>query len=199
MNVAIANILLGEITSLTWLEKYAGLVRTVSRMENKKKQSFPYAIDVVTGDCDVTTLTDLVPNTLYRSVLYFEEFSGVSSVYDPISRGELCTTELRIVAWLNGKKMTWSAEQAYMSILKLLRALPPTLSSGDYSKIRIKEVEQELKSAAIFSKYTYDETMTQHLMHPHDYMSMRARVEFVADTTCFTDTMVLLDACGETI
>jgi hypothetical protein len=197
MNVAIANILLGQLTALPWLQKYAGLVKVVTTMDGKKKVTLPYAINVVTGDCETKTRTDLVPNSNYRSVLYFEEVSGISAVHDPKTGGWLAETELRIVAWLNGKKMTWNSEQAFMSIMKELDEIPVNWSSGDYAGITILDVTQEAKTESVFTgKYTYNTTEVGFLMHPHDYMSMRVKVKYLMSPSCFEDTLVLLDECG---
>lgn len=198
MNTHIANIILGEIDSLTWLDKYAGLVRSVTtKTTNGDRQTFPYAINVVTGDCDLTTRTDLVPNSAYKSVLYFEEFGSSTITKDPQTKAYNVTTELRIVAWLNGEKIQWNSEQAFTSIWKLLSELHPYFESGDYKRIRITNIVQEQKTPAIFSRYTYDETLTQYLMHPHDYMSMVLTVVYMTSPDCFTETEVNLDECGE--
>jgi len=53
--------------------------------------------------------------------------------------------------------------------------------------MRIKVNQELVKSAAIFSKYSYDEAVTQYLMYPFDYFALDITTDFLINKSCIID------------
>ena len=75
MNAHIANLILQRIVDadLPWLDKYAGLTRTVERKDGTVNVRVPVSCGV--GDplhCGTDTLLELSPDEQYASILFIE-------------------------------------------------------------------------------------------------------------------------------
>lgn len=197
MNSAIADILKSLVIDLDWVDKASGLIQVLRRGGLKGKTGvFPVATNV-SPDYDPQVLTDMVPDSTKMSVVYFED-QGITTRRE--GRFINCTSRLRLVGWLNGKKIRYNSTQAIKSINQVLLSLPNNYNSGDFGQIKIDSIVEETKSAAIFSQYSYSEEQTQYLLYPNDYFSLIVTVNFRCSIDCFTDIdMVLLDDCGNDV
>lgn len=190
MNEKIANILKTQIESLPFVEKIAGLVRPVKLQVPGKDntltlKTFPIATDISNEQCISGQYKDLVPNSKYRSVLYFED-NGCTLTYRE-KRWVGFNSRLTLVGWLNLELLmecgnyTGSTEV----ILSILEALPEnTINSDIYREIRITALSEIPKSNAIFSRYTYDELTTQYLLYPYDFFALNMSVDFKINLAC---------------
>lgn len=193
MNELIAEIIKTLVVDLDWVDKASGLVRSLRRGSNSGVKIFPVATNV-SPDYDPNVLTDMVPNSEYNSVLYFED-QGLATRNE--GRWIRCQSRLRLVCWLNGSKMRFTSAQAIKSIQELINNLPSNYSSGDFGQIKFT-IQEEAKTASIFSGYSYSEEQTQYLTYPNDYFSLLLNVTYLASKECFTDTdPVFLNECGE--
>jgi hypothetical protein len=204
MNVDIANIILGTIDHLPWLDKYAGMTRTVVQTQvgdgtKPVKKYFPVACNVTDSECvKQGTLKDLVPDTKYKSILYFED--NGTQVLGSDARFINLRSTLRLVSWLNGKKLGYDgcsiSSIAVISILKEFALLFNPFNNGNFVNIKINAISEEVKSPNIFSKYSYDESTTQYLMHPFDYFALNIQVNFSVPFNCVDDFELLTpDPC----
>lgn len=192
MTNEISDILKNQISELPFIDRLAGLVRPVTINEEtdsgKKRKSFPVACNVSAQDC-VTSgkYQDLVPNSSRKSVIYFEEAGGTRMT--GIERNEInFTSTVRLVGWLNLKKMgltdcNWSAT-AILQIIKELSVLLQPHNSGMFLHVKITEISEAEKSNAIFSKYSYDEAVTQYLIYPYDYFALNLTIKFSINKNC---------------
>lgn len=200
MNTEIANIILSQISSLEWIDKYSGMTRTVVKSEYDGtkyiKKYFPIACSVTDSECESSDLyKDLCPDTKYKSVLYFEDLGVQVLGSDAINVN--CRANLKLVCWLNGKKLGYDgcglSAIAVMGILKKFALLFNPFNSGNFTRIQINAVSEDTKSPAIFSKYSYDEQTTQYLMYPFDYFALTLRVDFSIPFNCISDFEQLSD------
>jgi hypothetical protein len=192
----IGTILKGYISPLSFVDKIGGVVRVVTKTETDSsgrqvRKSFPVDCEVTNEDCLSGKYVDLVPNSKYKSVIYFED-QGIR----PITQDVIDFTfeaSLKLVCWLNLKKLgkinCSNSALAYLNILKVLptRYINQTVNTVQYSRIIIKPQGQDIKSPDIFSKYTYDEEKTQFLMYPYDYFSLDIYVQFTVAKDCVPD------------
>lgn len=198
MNSEIANIILDQITGLPWIDKYSGLVRVISKTEPNPtilnpngviKKFFPVACNLSIDQCTDATYTELMPNSRYKSILYFEDL-GVT-VLDSDERFASLRSSLKLIVWLNGKKLGYNgcglSAIAELSILKALSTVRKGFNEGNFTRITINTPLIDAKSAAIFSKYSYNEDATQYLMFPNDYFSMTIQTTFTAPFSCIDD------------
>lgn len=200
MNKEIADIILAKISGLEWIDKYAGIVRTVvihqpnANGTGTIKKSFPVACDVTDSECVKSgTYKDLIPDSKYKSVLYFEDM-GIN-VIGSDSRYIDCQSNIKLVCWLNGKKLGYDgcgiSSIAVMSLLKIFAQLFNPFNDGNMVKVKINAINEAPKDPAIFSKYSYDEATTQYLMKPNDYFALNLRVDFSIPFNCITDFEIL--------
>lgn len=192
----IGVILKSYLTPLTFIDKLAGVVRIVTKSETDSsnrvaRKSFPVDCDVTNDDCLNGRYTDLVPNSKYLSVAYFED-EGIRPIGQDI-RDFTFEASLKFICWLNLKKLgktnCSNSALAYLNILKVFPTsyFNQTVNAVPYSRILITPDGQDIKSPQIFSKYSYDEEKTQFLMYPYDYFSMSINVRFSISKACVPD------------
>jgi hypothetical protein len=191
MNSEIAKIIKGQIEGLAFMDRVAGAVRVVRRQDSTDKgtivKSFPVDCDVTQKDCVGGKYTDLVPNSKYKSIHYFEDMGVAISAQDQSSFD--FEAKLRLVGWLNlqrlGKTTCSVSHLAIAAVLKTIRS--DTFNSGDFTRIQIRCTGLESKTSAIFSKYSYSEEVNQYLLYPYDYYAMNFSVKFRLPYKCIND------------
>lgn len=185
MNSKIANIIVGYIHDLTWIDKLAGLTQIAQVKQNDVIKRFPISCDMAFEDaCRSGCYDELMPNSKYRSVVFFEDVSftfvrqeGEKLYYE---------SRLRLVAWLNYKLLgeggCGSAGDYIISIIKALPALPQNV--GDMLKLSVTVTSQAQRSSGVFGKYTFDEKTSQYLMIPYDFFGLDLRTSFFIIPEC---------------
>lgn len=192
----IGQILKSRLTTLQFIDKLGGVVRVVTKNETDSngrvvRKSFPVDCDVTNDDCLAGKYVDLVPNSKYLSVAYFED-QGIRPVTQDV-KDFTFVASLKLICWLNLKKLGKSncsnSALAYLNILKVFPTsyFNQTINNVPYSRIIIKPDGQDIKSPQIFSQYTYEEEKTQYLMYPFDYFSMNIDVQFTIAAACVPD------------
>jgi hypothetical protein len=191
MNEDIANILKSQIESLPFMDRVGGLVKVIRKQETTDKgtvvKSFPVDCGTTLQDCNTGKYKDLVPNSKYKSIHYFEDL-GIS-----ISGQDQATftfdAKIKLVGWLNlkklGKDQCSVSALAIAAILKQIEA--KTFNSGVFTRIQIRCTGVDPKTSAIFSKYSYTEEINQYLMFPYDYYAMTFTVNFTIPNKCIAD------------
>lgn len=204
MNQAIANIIKGHIEDLDFVDKIAGLT-AVTYFEIKDKdgnmvqKSFPVACCTTANDCKEGAYNDLMPNSDYKTVIYFED-RGVSFTKKE-SHWKYYTSNLRLVCWINIEKITGAecksevpCTYAAHIIAEIIRALPEFPENhSPFDFVYSEVVNQDIRSNAIFSAYTYDEKHSQYLMAPFDYFALDIQTQFAI---CLKGTDVYDATCG---
>ena len=176
MTADIANIIKPYLLTLPFADTVAGLVKTAiieDEVDGKLfKKSFPISCDVTYTDCIKGKYTNLVPNKSKKSIMYFED--GGSSITDVGVTNFSFQTKLKLIGWLNLAKL--GKENCSLSALALahvMKVLPVGYqNTGMFQRLRIFEISQDIKSNAIFSKYSYKEETVQYLMYPYDYFAL---------------------------
>lgn len=203
MNEAIADIIRDYISDLSFIDKLAGLVKAVTvemrAPDNTTVQkTFPVACCVTADDCKTGAYNDLVPDSRYKTVIYFED-RGTSFVR---SQGPMkyYTSNLRLVCWININKITEATckeenpcTYAAHLIVDIIRHLPThPVNVSPFSLVYHEVVSEAIRSNDIFAAYSYDELHAQYLMSPYDYFALDIRTDFsicmsgrdVYDATC---------------
>lgn len=205
MNQAIADIIRHHIENLDFVDKIAGLTAVTyfdmrDKDNNLVQKSFPIACCVTADDCKEGAYNELMPDSKYKTVIYFED-QGVTFNRSE-SNWKYYTSNLRLVCWINvakillddcktGKACTMSAH----IIAEIIRALPSFPSyHSPFSHVYSEVVNQEIRSNSIFSQYTYDEKHIQYLMYPYDYFALDIQTQFAI---CLKETAVYNPDCVE--
>ena len=206
MNSEIANILKDKIDGLPFVDRIAGLVTTLTLSEEteagKKRKTFPVACNVSQADCMAGRYQDLVPDTAKKSVLYFEEVEGAQMTGMEGNKMNFRST-LILVGWLNLKKMGltdcgWSSTAVLQIIRELSAYMQPSNHGNKFIHFKVTGISQAKKTSAVFSKYTYDEAVTQYLIYPYDYFAVNIAFEFSINKNCIQDAEIPdIEICDE--
>jgi hypothetical protein len=187
MNEKIANILKSRLEGLPFVDKLAGLVRPM-RIEvisdgGRAPKTFPVSSDLSFNDVEKGKYKDLIPQSKYNSIIYFED-NGTSLAYR--ERGRVgFVGRLNLVGWLNLDKINCLKTGSTEAILSILSTFPEGhFSVDELREIRITAVSEVVKSNAIFARYSYDEIKTQYLLHPFDYFALAINVEYWVKLNC---------------
>jgi hypothetical protein len=201
MNEQIASILKSKIEHLNFVDKIAGMVRPmIIDMQDKDnkliKKLLPIASDITAEQCRGGRYNDLIPNSKYKSILYFED-NGTSFSYKAKNRAYF-SSKLSLVCWLNLKKLqdcdvTVISPQVILMIIAAWPEFP--FEYGIYREISIKSISENVKNSGIFNKYSYDESLNQYLLWPYDYFSLQISVEYWIGLNCINDITITECTC----
>lgn len=190
MTADIAAILRSYVDNLSFVDKIGGLVKPLAlvRTDGEKvvRKTIPIDCNVTHAQCIKGRYTDLVPDSRYKSVIYFED-AGTSKLND--GRGDFSfQSNLKLVCWLNLKKLGKdNCSVSALAIASILDVIPNKyINSSPYTRILITCTGEDPKTPAIFSKYTYDENAIQYLMYPYDYFSLNFQVKYTIPRGCIT-------------
>lgn len=192
MNHDIANILNAYLLTLPFADRVAGVVKPVTfftgTSDKPIKKTIPVDCGVSQPDCISGKYTDLVPNSKYKSIIYWED-NGVSVDTQHNTRDFNFTSSLRLITWINLKKVgKTDCNVSSLAITNILNTIPTGyFNSGIYTRIRVTIGQEIIKSSAIFSKYTYDEATMQYLMFPFDYFALDITTNFTILKSCIVD------------
>ena len=207
MNQAIADIIRGHIDSLDFVDKIAGMVAPLTfeirdKDNNMVVKTFPIACCVSADDCKEGAYNELMPDSAYKTVIYFED-QGVTFVKAE-SHWKYYQSTLRLVCWINVAKILGddcstgeACTLAAHLIAEIIRALPGFPENhSPFDHVYSEVTGQEIRNPGIFSAYTYDEKHTQYLMYPYDYFALTIQTNFaiclkgtdVYDSGCVEDT-----------
>lgn len=193
MNYAIATIHGSFLSGLNFIDKLGSIVRPITFMSGDAskpvRKVIPVDCNVSQKDCVAATKknTDLVPNSKYKSIHYFED-NGVRQI-NSTERDFKFESNLRLVGWINLKKLgKTDCSVSAKAVLQIINAFPSgRFNYGEYKNIQIVSISEAPKSSAIFSKYTYDEATLQYLMFPFDYYALDIITRFTISKNCIED------------
>lgn len=194
MNKELATLLKNRIQSdggLEFIDVYSGLVQTVSRRiedenGNPKTQRFPVSYDTNIVDCGRSPEKALTPDSTKKGLIYFEEVSPVSIGRRTASGFYFYRSNINLVAWLNRKKITGDvySEISKKTIERILAKLSDRQETEvGFINVQIKP-ESIRQDATIFSRYTYDEEVTQYLRPPFEFFAISLSVSFYSKIYC---------------
>lgn len=186
MNIRIAEIIRQQIAAFPWADKHAGLVQSVTlSIEGGGVRIFPVACDVTHADCISGKYNDLVPNSRYKSVLFFED--GGFTPGQRRGQYQEFESRLRLVVWANlaqmGDEGCHSSAEMIADVMSLQPATP--LNTDVFQTFSWKVTSQPLRSADIFSRYSYREVATQFLFYPYDFFALDIVAKGRINVSCF--------------
>lgn len=182
--------------------RIAGIVQAVEKVDPKTKQKFvfPVSCDVDGTACwEQGRYFELLPNDLYRAVIYFEQLTDVrfEGYKDEKRRIMIYRTNIRLVGWLNLKKLgSTDCTLTARVVLGIIKAL--TVNQGEFSRnsgrfvvtdeaytnavVEVEPVAQVRQDKSLFSRYTLKET---NLLYPWDYFAIELACVLYVGRECF--------------
>lgn len=183
--------------------RIAGLVSPISKKDKEGKPfTFPISCDVDGTACyEQGRYFDLLPNDLYRAVIYFEQLSDVSFTGYKDSKDKIMIYEssLRLVGWINLKKFGSTdctiTSRLVLGIIKALTATKGEISreSGQFAVsdanftnavVELVIDQQVRQNPNIFGRYTLKET---NLLYPWDYFAIDLTCNLYVGRECFVE------------
>lgn len=200
MNKEICKILKDRIaadSSINFLDVIAGLAQLVRYGEAVEGggtiyKSMPVAYDIATPDgCQVSPETAVIPNSMKKGILYFEE-AGTNISQFKKHRGGKYTSTLNLVCWVNKANLGYSTTEELTAIL-ITKILDAVITSGNRDNVgsfiglHITPVRINPQDSSVFNKYTYDEEATQFLRPPFEFFSIMLNIEYGINPKCIND------------
>ena len=188
MNAKIANIIVDYIKELSWVDKVAGLVQTVrvSQQDGDRvvEKRYPVSCSAAYDDkCLEGCYDDLMPNSAYSSLIYFED--GSLTLTASSRNRRYYQSNIRLVCWLNYKKIVGGCGASGDYVIDIVKHLPAyPVNIGDMLGVNIEVTSQAQRSNAIFGNYTYNEKQTQYLMLPYDFFALEIKTTFFIINEC---------------
>lgn len=196
-----------QAAELDFTERLAGLVRPVRRRidanapDKRYKQTrefiYPVAMDVTGTECwESGKYAELLPNDMYKSVLYFEQRGDMTLNAAGSSRADKTKEfqlDVRAVCWVNLVKLgatnvEFTDRMALTLMDKILENQGVyTITDDNYNSLflEVSLIRQPLRSPAIFAGYV-TESVSVNYMYPYDYFAIDFRVKAHIGPECYT-------------
>lgn len=192
MNDQLSILILNKLGSVSYLSKMSGIAKVYTMVQEADggrsvTKKIPVSTYTTAAQCGGKTSKqyDLVPNSGLRGLLYFEELAGIRLI-EKKDVGNKYESKLRIVCWLNPKLIDSSTDATQVAtkvMTDLMRRITADQHFHDpaqyFSTVTIDVENIPEKSAQLFSRYDYDEKMTQYLMYPYDYFAIDLSIKYL--------------------
>lgn len=184
MNAAIAELLKLRLQGFSYVEKLAGLVRSVSFERAGKTIVLPVGADVQDPlQCGDAEILDLVPDERYGVIVFFED-RGLVPIRSR-TRGLSWTSNIRLICWVNTAKLGGDMNAGDKVMQQFLQAI----NHGPYNVdpfigVRHRTTGVAAKGATIFGAYTFPDSSRQHLLYPFDAFALDIATEFRVKAGC---------------
>ena len=189
----IDTILTPKISVLDFVDRYAGIVRTINIAEGNGTETgiikrYPLACDVTGVDCaNVGVYQNLVPDDTKKSVVYWEMISPMSNMGMTKTRDfyrKKFKGTARLVVWLNLAKLGIDNCTDSILVLPILEKEITTkgkilggVYAGDLLWIEpLRMVNQDINT--IFGKYDYNK-LKNYYLYPFDFFAID--VQFILE------------------
>lgn len=191
---------------LVFVEKYFGLVQTAEKNEiaesgNPIKQRFPIATEsVLNGICTEGNEIIATPDSSVKGIIYFEDNGTFADGRVRSGNQFQFTSNLRLVCWINKRKVnseTYS-EISLLAINEVIEKLEVDRnpkSDGMFSNVTISVQRIPSQDAGIFSRYTYDETITQYLRPPFEFFAIDLVIKYSINPNCLSQITLNPSQC----
>lgn len=185
----IGNILIDKLNGLPFLDKYAGVVKTItiadpSAQGRNSIKKFPASCNLTLEECKSGNhYFDLCPDSSKKSVLFLKDRGArLVNRSGTISNWKV---SYDLVCWLNLPLLgETTCSYSAFAIMGIIGKFPITpFNDGTvYQKINISAISQRTEDP--YKEYSFEEKVTQYLMYPYDYFVLSIEVEFSIDQRC---------------
>jgi len=189
----LAEILKTELSTLNFVDKITGLVFTLSVKDKEKIRKIPVDVNENTTVCNTETLTDLVPNSSRKSIIYFEDEG--TNLLESNKRSNHFESNLNLICWINIKKINKTFSDNSLILAALIQAIPKRLDNQDFiTGIKIN-IDGVIEKENLFNRYDYDEVTTQFMTYPYDAIGLKLNVKYFVSNSCISDVALNDTSC----
>ena len=196
MNALLALLLKDRISAFTYVDRLAGMVRSVSREQaGGETITIPVAIGVEDPlACGDSSVLDLVPDERYACMVYFED-KGLRAVKTR-TRGTSFESRMRLVCWVNTAKLNGDAYAGDRILQQFIASFPSGLyNDGPFIGIRHTVEAVPERGKALFSAYTYPDAARQYLLYPFDAFAIELLTTLRVKPGCEEEVTAADAAC----
>jgi hypothetical protein len=199
MNKEVAKVILATFSDANYLDRTSGVVQVFQRVVEVEEgvsvvKRIPYS-DSATYQETALMSKAMIPNSNFKSCLYFEDF-GITPAGFNVSRSGFLS-RLRVVCWLNMDRIAGAHNTAFAAAIQgdLMKRIKSVMnySNGTFYRMTAKIAGIPVQSDAIFANYDYDQAATQYLFPPYDYFAIDIETTFEVADKCiesFVDQIV---------
>lgn len=207
--------------SVPWVERISGLVTRATQpimdtFEGREVKIgdmfFPVADDVEGKACwESGRYFDMLPNSNYKSVLYFEQTSAVQKLDNKDIKGKIWVfqVDVRLVCWLNLKKFgEENPGLADMAMLNVMKRLLETkgrglVGAGDIpinderitnGKLDVLVLGQPINDSSIFARYSIA-AIADNLLYPFEFFAIDLRCRLEVPKECVSEILEAEELC----
>ena len=194
-----------KVAELDWAERLTGLVRAVrDPAVGGQRFTYPISFDVDGKECwENQQYKDLLPNDLYKSVIYFEQRGAISNnafdEADSKRRRRSYSFNLRLVCWVNlnkiGTDQLLTTDRLLLEIQEKIMEgtgeesqegifnITDSNYTGLYLQLNLAGIPE--KDLSIFSRYSIGE-YDHALVYPFDFFALDFQAVVSLGKDCFT-------------
>ncbi|HCC71260.1 MAG TPA: hypothetical protein DEQ09_08940 [Bacteroidales bacterium] len=196
MNARIAELLRDQIDDLNFVERTAGLVRSlpmkIETEDGAVTKNIPVALNNETP-CEPEEMMALVPDSDKMSIIFFED-GGIN-----ITRRDSwyihCESTLTMVAWFNLPMINPDYTDATLLMAHLVAAVPKYIDNDDFiTRILVVPIG-ELDKETVYSQYDLDLAENMYFAFPYDYAAFQFNVIFAIPKNCLDKIIIDPDEC----
>lgn len=198
MNKELAHILKERLVrdgGLPFVELISGLAQRVTFKQNNDDgaaitKTMPVSYDNTTAErCTVTPERALIPDSSKKGLLYFEDMGSV--FVDRMSGGAMkYRSTLILVCWMNRARLVGDnyAEITSYCVAGILKKLGVKSIKNEQPFIGMLVTPGRIlpQDASVFSRYTYDEAVTQYLRPPFEFFGMELTIDYGIHPDCLS-------------
>lgn len=198
MNKEISKVLRDRLQGnggLPFVQKYAGLVQTVTDVNptsdnTTEKRRYPVSTETIVNDVCHGNEEIMTPDSAMKGILYFED-GGTQKVESEKGKFKYLSN-LTLIVWINRQLITSNVYSeitgiAIQMILEKLGVEQNPESEGMFTQIQVSLNRILPQEANLFSKYTYDETVTQYLRPPFEFFGLSLVVKYGINPKCINE------------
>lgn len=196
MIAKIADLIKAEIETLEFVDRIAGLVRslpiTVPAEDGTSIRNMPVALSDGL-ECEPQDMMYLVPDSSKMSVIFFED--GGTTIERRDSWYVHCRSTLRLVAWFNLKMINPDYTDATLLMAHLLAAIPKYIDNDDLIKRILVIPQGELPKDTVYSNYDLDLAHNLYFAFPYDYAAFDIDVVYAIAKNCLDEIVIDPNIC----
>lgn len=197
MTKEIAHMIATRLIDLEFVDYIAGIAQPVSdtKVADDTGKAFvkklPVSYDFIKRPNDIKgTERDLVPNSAYKGLLYFEDNGAQLDNNKSGGRNPYWNARIRLICWMNKKQMVESryTEMTGVCIAEIQKALrwPRGIAAGGFNSLFVTSIAVVEQSEAIFARYNYDAKESAYLRPPYEYFALDLGLSYRISPLCST-------------
>jgi hypothetical protein len=194
MNKELATVLRNKLAGLPFVDLLAGMAQTLTVADpNQDDQApavitkrYPVSYDTTGADACAGVEIPLMPDGSRKSIIYFEDY-GIA-VTGRLHGLVSYSSNVRLICWLNranlvGDHYTEISGRCMAAIVDTLLTKNPE-NIGMFTRLAVNVARIPPQDAALFGKYTYDETTRQYLRPPFEFFGIDLTATYQAPAQC---------------